>query len=47
MSLFFTYYPVYLRDMLTVRTSSYNLRGNYILDLPKAKTTTYGSHSYG
>ena len=31
MSLFFTYYPVYLRDMLTVRTSSYNLRANYIL----------------
>ena len=45
-SLFFTYYPVYLRDMLTVRTSSYNLRGNYILDLPKAKTTTYGLHSF-
>jgi len=46
MSLFFTYYPVYLRDMLTVRTSSYNLRGNYILDLPKAKTTTCGLHSF-
>jgi len=45
-SLFFTYYPVYLRDMLTVRTSSYNLRGNYILDLPKANTTTYGLHSF-
>ena len=45
-SLFFTYYPVYLRDMLTVRTSSYNLRDNYILDLPKAKTTTYGLHSF-
>jgi len=46
MSLFFTYYPVYLRDMLTVRTSSYNLRGNYILDLPQAKTTTCGLHSF-
>ena len=45
-SLFFTYYPVYLKDMLTVRTSSYNLRGNYILDLPKAKTTTYGLQSF-
>ena len=43
---FFTYYPSYLRNMLTMRTSSYNLRGNYILDLPKAKTTTYGLHSF-
>ena len=45
-SLFSTYYPVYIRDMLTVHTSSYNLRVNYILDLPKAKTTTYGLHSF-
>ena len=45
-SLFFTDYPSYLRNMLTMRTSSYNLRGNYILDLPKAKTTTYGLHSF-
>jgi len=45
-SLFFTYYPVYLRDMLTVRTLSDNLGGNYILDLPKAKTTAYGLHSF-
>ena len=45
-SLFFTYDPVYLRDMLTVRTSSYNLRGNYILNPPKAKTTTYGLLSF-
>ena len=44
--LFFNHYPVYLRDMLSVRTSSYNLRGNYILDLPKVKTTTYGLHSF-
>ena len=45
-SLFLTYYPRYLRDMLTIRTSSYNLRGNYILDLPKAKTTTYCLHTF-
>ena len=32
--------------MLAMRTSSYNLRGNYIRDLPKAKTTTYGVHSF-
>ena len=32
--------------MFTVRTSSYNLRGNYILDPPNAKTTAYGLHSF-
>ncbi|CAH3117629.1 unnamed protein product, partial [Porites lobata] len=30
-SLFFTNYPGYLKDMFTVRSSSYNLRGNQIL----------------
>ena len=45
-SLFFTNYPGYLKDMFTVRSSSYNLRGNHILALPKPKTTTYGLHSF-
>ena len=44
--LFSLCYPVYLRDMLSVRNSSYNLRGNYILCLSKVKTTTYGLHSF-
>ena len=48
-SLFFTNYPGYLKDMFTVRSSSYNLRGNHILALPNPKTTTYaayGLHSF-
>ena len=34
------------KDMFTVRSSSYNLRGNHILALPNPKTTTYGLHSF-
>ena len=45
-SLFFTNYSGYLKDMFTVRSSSYNLRGNHILALPNPKTTTYGLHSF-
>ena len=45
-SLFFTKYPIYTRNMFTLRTTSYNLRGNYILTLPVPKTTTYGLHSF-
>ena len=45
-SLLFTNYPGYLKDMFTVRSSSYNLRGNHILALPNPKTTTYGLHSF-
>ena len=45
-SLFFTNYLGYLKDMFTVRSSSYNLRGNHILALPNPKTTTYGLHSF-
>ena len=45
-SLFFTNYPGYLNDRFTVRSSSYNLRGNHILALPNPKTTTYGLHSF-
>ena len=45
-SLFFTNYPGYLKDMFTVRPSSYNLRGNHIMSLPNPKTTTYGLQSF-
>ena len=45
-SLFFTNYPGYLKDMFTIRSSSYNLRGNHILALPNPRTTTYGLHSF-
>ena len=34
-SLFFTNYSGYLKDMFTVRSSSYNLRGNHIPSQPK------------
>ena len=45
-SLIFTKYPIYMRNMFTLRTTSNSLRGNYILTLPVPKTTTYGLHSF-
>ena len=35
-----------MRNMFTLRTTSCNSRGNYILTLPVPKTTTYGLHSF-
>ena len=45
-SLFFMNYPGYLKDMFTLRSSSYTLQGNHILALRNLKTTTYGVHSF-
>lgn len=45
-SLFLTKYPVYMRNMFTFRNTIYNLRCNYILKLPVAKTTSYGLRSF-
>ena len=45
-SLFFTCYPGYLRNMFSLRSVSYSLRGNYVLSLPCTKSTTYGLHSF-
>ena len=45
-SLFLTKYPIYTRNMFTHRTTSYNLRGNYILTLPVPKTISYGLLSF-
>ena len=45
-SLFFTSYPIYMRNMFTLRDTSYNLRGNYILTPPVPRTTTYDLHSF-
>ena len=45
-SLFLTRYPIYMRNMFTLRTTSYNLRSNYILTPPIPNTTTYGLHSF-
>lgn len=38
--------PKSLRDLITVRYSTYNLRGTTILDLPKVKSTTFGLRSW-
>ena len=45
-SLYFTRYTGYLRDMFSLLSTSYSLRGNYILSLPSARSTTYGLHSF-
>ena len=45
-SLFFTYFPAYMKNMFSLWSSSYDLRGNYILSLSKPKTTTYGLNSF-
>ena len=35
-----------MKNMFSPRSSSYDLRGNYILSLSKPKTTTYGLNSF-
>ena len=45
-SLFFTHFPACMKNMFSLRSSSYDLRGNYILSLSKPKTTTYGLNSF-
>ena len=45
-SLFLTNYPNYMKNMFTLRSTIYNLRGNYILTLCMPKTTTYGLRSF-
>jgi len=38
--------PASLRDLITVRCSTDNLRSTTILDLPKVKSTTFGLRSW-
>ena len=45
-SLFFTHFPAYMQNMFSLRSSSYDHLGNYILSLGKPKTTTYGLNSF-
>ena len=45
-SLFLTNYPNYMKNMFTLRSTIYNLRGNYILTLRMPKTTPYGLRSF-
>ena len=35
-----------MKNMFSLRSPSYDLRGNYILSLSKPKTTTYGLNSF-
>ena len=39
------YYPEYLKKLLAVRLSIYNVKGTDTLSLPKPVTTMYGLHS--
>lgn len=34
-------YPRYLKDLFTLRSATYSLRGTDILSLPKSRTTAY------
>ena len=44
--LYKTHFLTYMKNMFSLRSSSYDLRGNYILSLSKPKTTTYGLNSF-
>ena len=41
-SLFVSTYPGYLKELFSLRNSSYSLRGKNILSLPIPRTTNYG-----
>ena len=38
--------PSAIRDLITLRSSKYNIRHDYILSLPKVNTTKYGLKSW-
>ena len=38
--------PQYLQDFIAFKDSSYNFRHTNLLDLPRAKTTRYGTNSF-
>ena len=44
--LHFSDYPIYLKDMFRLRSSTYFLRGHNMLCLPKPLTTSYGINSF-
>ena len=39
-------HPVYMKQMFSVRSVSYSLRGSNILSLPKPSTASYGLNSF-
>ena len=41
-SLFFPQFPAYMKNMFSLRSSFYDLRGNNILSLCKPRTTSFG-----
>ena len=45
-TLIFTPFPAYMNNMFSLRSSSCDLRGNYILSLSKPKATNYGLNSF-
>ena len=45
-SLFFTHFPAYMKNMFSLRSSSYDLCGNYILSPSKPRATSYGFNSF-
>ena len=38
--------PPAIRDLITLRSSKYNLRHDYIISMPKVNTTKYGLKSW-
>ena len=41
-----SFYPAYLKDLLTLRSTVYSLRGTDILSLCRPASTSYGLHSF-
>ena len=38
--------PEYIQDMISIKTSTYNFRGERKADIPRANTTRYGLRSF-
>ena len=45
-SLFLPHFSAYMKNMFSLRSSSYDLRGNYILSFSKPNTANYGLNSF-
>ena len=45
-TIYLQFYPKYLKDLLTLRSTTYSLRGTDILSLCKPASTSYGLHSF-
>ena len=45
-SLHNNFYPAYLKDLLTLRSTVYSLRGTDILSFCRPASTSYGLHSF-